>query len=147
MFNKFLAVVLVFQFCCDLYCLLIQDELLAELDEQKNTKELAVMDLCHNMEKATEKLEDGCSFTEHVLNNGSTLQLLLLKNIISTQMKSLMSSLPSVDVDVNIEFKTDTAKFEEALNKTFGHFKKEEENEETKVNCLKLFRLLFAVKC
>lgn len=107
--------------------------MLAELDSMKNNKELAVMDLCHSVEKAVEMLESGCSFTEHVLNNGSALQLLLLKKLISDQLKSLIAKVPECDIDVNIEFKTDLSSFEEALNKTFGKFTKDEKEEEAKV--------------
>jgi len=92
------------------------------------------MDLCHNVEKATERLESGCTFAEHVLNNGSALHLLLLRGVISTQLKTLVASLPHCDVNVNIEFKTDISSFEEALNKTFGHFTKEEEDESKVTN-------------
>lgn len=104
----------------------LQDELLAELDTLQSSKELALMDLCHNVEKAAEKLEDGCNFTEHVLNNGSALQLLLMKKTISSQLLSLINNTPNPEVNVNIEFKTDAADFETAVKKTFGSFKKEE---------------------
>lgn len=104
----------------------LQDDLLAELDTLQSSKELALMDLCHNVEKAAEKLEDGCNFTEHVLNNGSALQLLLMKKTISSQLLSLINNTPNPEVNVNIEFKTDAADFETAVKKTFGSFKKEE---------------------
>lgn len=110
----------------------IRDEMLTELDSIQSTKELALMDLCHNVEKAVEKLEDGCKFAEHVLNNGSGLQLLLMKKVIISQLMSLLSTIPKSEVDVHIEFNTNAEEFEKAIKKNFGSFKKEEE-EETRV--------------
>ncbi|XP_060598394.1 B-box type zinc finger protein ncl-1-like isoform X2 [Ruditapes philippinarum] len=104
-----------------------KDDLLSELDTLQSSKELSLMELCHSVEKATEKLEDGCSFTEHVLNNGSALQLLLMKKTISSQLLSLINNTPNPDVNVHIDFKTNSSEFEEAVKKTFGSFKKEED--------------------
>ena len=84
------------------------------------------MEMCHNVEKSVEKLEDGCKFTEHVLNNGSGLQLLLMKKQISSYLISQINNAPSPEVNINIEFKTDAVVFEEACKKSFGSFKKEE---------------------
>jgi len=85
------------------------------------------MDLCHEVENSVEKLQDGCQFTEHILNNGSGLQLLLMKKVISSRLMSLVNSVPNPDVNIAIEFKTDTDAFKEAVKKTFGSFKKVEE--------------------
>lgn len=105
-----------------------RDELLAELESLQSSKELAVMDLCQDVAKATEKLEEGCNFTEHVLNNGSTLQLLLMKKAISSRLLSLVNNAPNPEVNVCIEFKTNSKEFEEAIKRYFGLFKKEESN-------------------
>ncbi|WAQ98973.1 NCL1-like protein [Mya arenaria] len=104
-----------------------KDELLVELDSLKNEKELSLMELCHNFEGSIEKLEQGISFTEHILNNGSALQLLLLKKVISSRLIGLVNNAPNPEVNVHIEFSTDGPEFEEAVKKTFGCFKKEEE--------------------
>jgi hypothetical protein len=85
------------------------------------------MDLCHSVEKATERLEDSCNFTEHILNNGSALHLLLMKKKISAQMLSLINNTPDPDVDISIKFKTNNKEFEEAVKKHFGDFQKKEE--------------------
>ena len=91
------------------------------------------MELCHNVEKSMEKLEDGCKFTEHILNNGSGLQLLLMKKRISSYLISQINNAPNPEVNINIEFKTDASAFEEACKKTFGSFKKEENKVEQKI--------------
>ena len=85
------------------------------------------MDLCHNVEGTVEKLEQGVSFTEHILNNGSALQLMLMKKVVSQRMFGLISNNQSPDFSVNIQFETDRQAFEDALKKTFGHLKKDEE--------------------
>ncbi|XP_052277558.1 B-box type zinc finger protein ncl-1-like isoform X2 [Dreissena polymorpha] len=103
-----------------------KDELLTELDILKNEKELALMDMCHNMERSVERLEDGVAFSEHILVNGSALHLLLMKKVISRHMLSLISTTPLQGTNVCIEFQTDNQKFEKALWDKFGHFKKEE---------------------
>lgn len=107
--------------------------MLAELESLQSSKELALMDLCHNFEKASENLETGCQFTEHVLNNGTVLHLLLMKKVISNRLLSLMSLTPDPEVDVHIEFQTDNEEFEKSLKKTFGSFKKEDDDDDNKV--------------
>ena len=104
----------------------LQDELLEEMESIHSNQELAIMELCHNIEKSVEKLEDGCHFTEHVLNNGSGLQLLLMKKLVSSYLISLINKTPNPEVNINIEFKTDAALFQAAIKETFGSFKKEE---------------------
>ena len=91
-----------------------------------SNQELAIMDLCHNLEKSVEKLDDGCQFTEHILNNGSGLQLLLMKKLISSYLILLINKTPNPEVNINIEFKTDAAAFKAAIKETFGSLKKEE---------------------
>ena len=96
------------------------------MESLHSSQELAIMELCHNVEKSGEKLEDGCKFTEHVLNNGSGLQLLLMKKKISSYLISLINEAPNPEVNIGIEFKTDAAAFEAACKEHFGSFKKEE---------------------
>ena len=84
------------------------------------------MEMFHNVGKTVEKMEDGCDFTSHVLENGNSLQVVLLKKLISTQLLSLINNTPKPDVTINIEFKTDSNTFTEAMNKTFGSLVKED---------------------
>ena len=97
-----------------------------EMESIHSNQELAIMELCHNIEKSVEKLEDGCQFTEHILNNGSGLQLLLMKKLVSSYLISLINKTPNPEVNINMEFKTDAALFQTAIKETFGSFKKEE---------------------
>ena len=67
-------------------------------------------------------------------------QLLLLKKTISTQLVSLVSNTPKPDVNVKIEFDTDTEKFQQALNENFGRFKKLDSGKEREVSIMDLYR-------
>lgn len=75
--------------------------------------------MCHNVEKTIEKIEDGCKFTERILKNGNSIQILMLKKLIANQLLSL-NSTPKPEVNTTIEFKTDDVVFAEAVRKTFG---------------------------
>lgn len=103
-----------------------KDEMLEEMETLHSNQELAIMELCHNVEKSVEKLEDGCKFTEHIVNNGSGLQLLLMKKQVSSYLIKQINNAPNPEVNINVEFKTDAAAFEVACKKHFGSFKKEE---------------------
>ena len=96
-----------------------------ELEKLHGCQELAIMDLFHNVEKVSEKIEDSCTFTERVLKNGNGLQLMLLKKMIKSQLLYLINNTPKPDVNINIEFYTDTNVFQNAVEKSFGSFHKE----------------------
>ncbi|XP_064608306.1 brain tumor protein-like isoform X2 [Liolophura sinensis] len=114
-----------------------KDDLLQELEKIHSDRELAIMDMFHNVDKTIEKIEDGSKFTERILKHGSGLQILLLKGLISTQLLSLINNTPRPDVNTTIEFYTDTARFEEAVKKNFGSFTKEDDHKvETQTSSL-----------
>ncbi|CAE1322724.1 unnamed protein product [Acanthosepion pharaonis] len=96
-----------------------KDELLKELEEIHNAQQLSIIEMCHNVEKTIEKIEDGCKFTERILKNGNSIQILMLKKLIANQLLSL-NSTPKPEVNTTIEFKTDDVVFAEAVRKTFG---------------------------
>ena len=99
--------------------------MLEELEKIHSCQELAIMDLFHNVEKTAEKMEDCCSFTERVLKNGSGLQLMLMKKMILSQLLRLINNTPKPDVNINIEFHTDSKVFQDAVENAFGSFTKE----------------------
>ncbi len=98
-----------------------------QLDELHSKQELDVMEMFHNVEKAIEKIEDGTKFAERILEHASGAELLSIKKLITMQLMSLINNTPKPDVNVKIEFTTDAAKFEEAINTTFGSFVKQDE--------------------
>lgn len=99
--------------------------MLEELEKLHSCQELAIMDLFHNVEKISEKMEDCCTFTERVLKSGSGLQLMLMKKMIMSQLLTLINNTPKPDVNISIEFHTDGKTFQHAVENTFGSFNKE----------------------
>ncbi|XP_050417219.1 brain tumor protein [Patella vulgata] len=110
--------------------------LLNELDEIHSHHELELMGLCHSVNNMMDKIEDSCKFTEHILKNGSSLQIAVLKRIISTQLMSLINNTPAVETDLNIEFKSDPAVFEKMVEDHFGSFGRDEPKRENQLSPL-----------
>lgn len=84
------------------------------------------MEIFHNIEKVIEKIDDGCSFAQRILEHGNCSEILSMKKLIASQLLSLINNTPKPDVNINIEFLTDSEKFEHAVKEWFGTFKKEE---------------------
>ncbi len=82
------------------------------------------MDMYHSVEKTIEKIEDGSKFTERLLTRGNYAEILSLKRTIARQLASLINNSPVHDVDVKIDFVTDSKKFEDAMEGSFGNFAK-----------------------
>jgi hypothetical protein len=96
-------------------------QMLEQLEEMHSQQELKVMEMLHTVEKTAQRIEDGCAFGERVLKNGSSVEILLLKRAITTQLQSLLKGMPQVG-DVNkIEFVTDEKIFNDAVTAAFGH--------------------------
>ena len=112
--------------------LFTQEALLKQLDEMHSTQELGVMDMFHNVEKTVEKIEDGTTFAERIVEHGSGAELLSMKKMIKLQLLSLINNTPKPDVNVRINFHTDQEKFEEAVTKTFGSFPKVEDDQKVR---------------
>ena len=101
-----------------------------QLDEMHSTQELEVMDMFHNVEKTVEKIEDGTTFAERIIEHGSGAEILSMKKMIKLQLMSLINNTPKPDVNVRINFHTDQEKFEEAITETFGTFLKVEDEDQ-----------------
>ncbi|XP_071124967.1 B-box type zinc finger protein ncl-1-like isoform X2 [Mytilus edulis] len=102
-----------------------KEKMLEELENRHSCQELAIMELFHNVEKTSEKIEDCCTFAERVLKHGNGLQLLMMKKMIMSQLLKLINNTPKADVNVNIEFHTDGKVFQDAVVNSFGSFTKE----------------------
>ena|SRR6218665_3684233 len=100
--------------------------MLEQLETVHSSTELEIMDLYHNIEKAVEQIEDGCKFTERVLKNGNMVEVLLMKKNIRQQLLTLLNNIPRPEVNVKIEFVTDSDHFRRSVKEAFGHFKKSE---------------------
>ncbi|KAK2170524.1 hypothetical protein LSH36_2g03012 [Paralvinella palmiformis] len=111
-----------------------QNDLLEELEKIHSDKELHIMEIFHNIEKVIEKIDDGCSFAQRILEHGNCSEILSMKKLIASQLLSLINNTPKPDVNINIEFLTDSEKFEHAVKEWFGTFKKEEVKESPSVS-------------
>lgn len=98
--------------------------MLAELDELHKNSELAIMEMSNNTEKISDRIEDGCKFTERVLEHGNGVEILSIKKFITLQLLSLLNNVPRPEAPKKIEFQTDYEKFESAAMAAFGHFRK-----------------------
>ena len=97
--------------------------MLESLEDMHTRQELKVMEMLHGVEKTAQRVEDGTSFAERVLKNGSTIEILLMKRLIIVQLQSLLRNIPSFGDIGKIEFVTDENSFRDAVTKTFGHLK------------------------
>ena len=82
------------------------------------------MEMFHNVEKTTEKIEDSTAFTDRVLKNGNSEEILTMKKLVCTQLLYLINNTPKPDINFKIEFDTDASKYEDSINKSFGDFLK-----------------------
>lgn len=103
-----------------------RDAVLQELEDLHSRQELAIMDLFHSVENTSEKIEDGCKYTELLLQHGTGLHYALMRKMISAQLMFLINNTPKPDININLDFHSETEAFQEAINKTFGSFVKEE---------------------
>ncbi|XP_062577150.1 formin-J-like isoform X1 [Saccostrea cucullata] len=103
-----------------------KDAMLEELEDLHSRQELAIMDLFHSVEKTSEKIEDGCKYTDLLLQHGTGLHFALMKKMISKQLMFLINNTPKPDIHINLDFHSDADAFEKAVDKTFGSFVKEE---------------------
>ena len=106
----------------------MQDEVLSELDDMHLKHELSIMDLLHSVEKTLERIEDGCSFSNRLLQKANGTELLLQKRVVTTQLLSLINNTPKDDTNINIKFVSDKDKFTDAVKKYFGSFQLHEKD-------------------
>ena len=82
-----------------------QEELLRELAERHKRKQQALVDTHDCIERKARQLLDAVQFAERTLSNGSGLEVLLVKRVISEQIAHLLASVPRVDsLDVSLKF-------------------------------------------
>lgn len=101
-------------------------KLLSEKHSQKRTD---LWEMTHNVEKMTERIEDGCTFVERVVKYGSGPEVLSMKKLISTQILSLINNSPNPEIAVKLEFVTDEEKFKKVLDEHFGRLTTDSEPE------------------
>lgn len=63
------------------------------------------------------------NFIQRFMDKSNCLELLSLKRVMSQRLDKLMSNPVSDNLAVDIQFVTDSKKFESAVEECFGHFK------------------------
>ena len=86
------------------------------------------MEIFHNVEKIIEKIDDGCKFSQRILDHGNCAELMSMKKLMASQLLSLINNTPKPEVNINIDFVTDNDRFDEAIKEHFGNFKKKQKN-------------------
>lgn len=104
-----------------------QEEVLKELESLHKTQELLVMDTFQTVGKTIEKIQEACKFADKLLKHGNAIEILSLKQIVSSQLLYLINNTPKPDISKEITFETDPDTFEQCIRKNFGHIKKPEQ--------------------
>ena len=98
--------------------------MIEQLEKIHCDNELAVMEMFHNVEKTVDKIEDACKFTERVVKHANGVEVLTLKKLINMQLLTLLNNIPRGDLNIKIEFVSDSNKFTSAVNEHFGRINK-----------------------
>ncbi|XP_064481647.1 B-box type zinc finger protein ncl-1-like isoform X2 [Ornithodoros turicata] len=98
-----------------------QDELLAELENMHSEEELRIMDAFHMVEKTAEQVEVACRFTERLLKHANNLEMLSLKPLVGARLMYLLNNTPKPELQTELVFETESARFEAAVRSSFGH--------------------------
>lgn len=102
-----------------------RDQSLKDLERLHSERELKIMDLLHNVEKTSEKIDGVFKFTSRVLEQANAAEFLSMKKLISSQFINLINNTPKADINYSLEFDTKFEKFEQLAQETFGKFRTE----------------------
>lgn len=102
-----------------------RDNALKNLEKLHSERELKIMEMFHQVEKSSDKIENTAKFTKKVLDQANGPELLSLKKMIAAQFASLIGSTPKVDVNFSLEFQTSFEKFDHIAAELFGSFRTE----------------------
>ncbi|XP_060531639.1 brain tumor protein-like [Cylas formicarius] len=99
-----------------------RDAALDELNELYHERELKIMKQSDEMGRAIGNLEDACRYTSRLLDTGTVLEMMYLRQIIASRLLTLNSSSPRAEASFSVEFKSDFDNFEKMVGKHFGVF-------------------------
>lgn len=102
-----------------------KDQAMSELKALHKEREIKIMEQFHHVEKSVDQMEYCAAFTRKLLDNGNGPEILSLKKMISHQLKTLISTIPKVDVNYSLEFVSNVKKFEDLAPELFGKFRTE----------------------
>ena len=114
-----------------------KDEMLKELDEKHAEREIGIMNLHTMIDMSLVQLNDVIKFSERILVNGNSSEILLLKKLIVDQIRGVITNMPRTDnVDISLKFVSDQGRFERAIKETFGRFYTQKEIKQNYLNNL-----------
>ncbi|XP_049521522.1 LOW QUALITY PROTEIN: B-box type zinc finger protein ncl-1-like [Dermacentor silvarum] len=100
-----------------------QEELLEELEKLHSEEELHIMDSLHLAEKTTEHIEEACDFGNRLLEHANAVELLSLKQVVSTRLRSLIADTPKLEAPGEIRFEFNIEHFERMLASLCGQLR------------------------
>ncbi|KAL1438255.1 hypothetical protein MTO96_048333 [Rhipicephalus appendiculatus] len=101
-----------------------QEQLLEELENLHSEEELHIMDSLHLAEKTTEHIEEACNFGKRLLEHANDVELLSLKQVVSTRLRSLIADTPKLEAPGEMTFEFDVERFEKALPSLCGQLRR-----------------------
>ncbi|RNA13251.1 brain tumor -like [Brachionus plicatilis] len=114
-----------------------KNQLIKELEDKHANKQLYLMELHAAIDQCIGKFLDVIKFSDRILRNGNTFEILLLKKSIINQIKHLTSTMPQMDgPDFTLKFVTDEQQFERSVRESFGRFFSHKELKQSYFNSL-----------
>ncbi|XP_077519303.1 E3 ubiquitin-protein ligase meiotic P26 [Amblyomma americanum] len=101
-----------------------QEELLEELEKLHSEEELHIMDSLHIAEKTTEHIEEACRFVNRLLEHANAVELLSLKQLVTTRLRNLIAGTPKLEALSEMGFEFDLERFEKALGSVCGRLRR-----------------------
>ncbi|XP_075734293.1 E3 ubiquitin-protein ligase meiotic P26 isoform X4 [Rhipicephalus microplus] len=101
-----------------------QKQLLEELENLHSEEELHIMDSLHLAEKTTMHIEEACNFGKRLLENANDVELLALKEVVSTRLRSLIADTPKLEAPGEMTFEFDVENFEKVLPSLCGQLRR-----------------------
>lgn len=102
-----------------------KDQVMSDLKALHKEREIKIMEQFHHVEKSVDQMEYCAAFTRKLLDNGNGPEILSLKKMICQQLKTLIGTVPKVDVNYSLEFVSNVKKFEEGAPELLGKFRTE----------------------
>ncbi|XP_066145612.1 brain tumor protein [Euwallacea fornicatus] len=99
-----------------------KDEMLEELNQLYRNGFLKVMKQSDDLGKTISNFEDACKYTSKLLENGTVMEMMYLKEIVAARLMTLNMNLPKAKSPVPLVFKSNFALFETAVKENFGTF-------------------------
>lgn len=81
------------------------------------------MEACERVDRTRDRIQTALRYSKNLLNEAEPIGLLHVANAVKSQMQLLHTTASRADdVDVLLKFESNPARFEEALNHSYGYF-------------------------